>query len=144
NRGVSIAGDRLFMTTDIAHIVALNRFTGEKLFETQIADYMQGYSSTGAPLVVGNLVVAGVTGGEAGTRGLLAAFDERTGKEVWRFYTIPSQGEPAAASWGGGKDMEHGGGPTWLTGTYDPQLDTLYWCTGNPAKEIDGKDRPGD
>ena len=144
NRGVSIAGDRLFMTTDVAHIVALNRYTGEKLFETEIADYMQGYSSTGAPLVVGNLVVAGVTGGEAATRGLLAAFDQLTGKEVWRFWTIPAPGDPEAASWGGGKDMAHGGGPTWLTGTYDPQLDILYWCTGNPAKEIDGKDRPGD
>jgi alcohol dehydrogenase (cytochrome c) len=144
NRGVTIAGDRLFMSTDVAHLVALNRFTGEKLFESQIADYQQGYSSTGAPLAVGNLVVSGVTGGEAGTRGFLAAFDQMTGKEVWRFWTVPAPGDPAAASWGGGKDMEHGGAPTWITGTYDPVLDTVYWGTGNPAKEIDGTDRPGD
>jgi alcohol dehydrogenase (cytochrome c) len=144
NRGVAIVGDRLFISTDVAHLVALNRFTGEKIWDTQIADYMQGYSSTGAPLAVGNLVVAGITGGEAATRGFLAAFDQNTGKEVWRFWTIPAPGDPEAASWGGGKDMAHGGAPTWITGTYDPDLDTVYWGTGNPAKEIDGADRPGD
>jgi alcohol dehydrogenase (cytochrome c) len=143
NRGVAIAGDRLYMMTDIAHLVSLNRFTGEKLFETQVADYMQGYSGTGAPLAVGNLVVAGITGGEAGTRGFLAAYDQISGKEVWRFWTVPAPGDPEAAGWVG-KDIAHGGAPTWMTGAYDPELDTLYWTTGNPAKEYDATDRQGD
>jgi len=143
NRGVAIAGDRLFIETDIAHIVALNRFTGEEIWDTEMADWHQNYGATGAPLAVGNLVIGGITGGEAGTRGFVAAFDQETGKEVWRFWTIPKAGEPGSETWGG-KDIAHGGGPTWITGTYDAQLDTVYWPTGNPAKEYDGDDRKGD
>ncbi len=143
NRGVAIAGDRLFIVTDNAHILALNRFTGAEMWDTQMADWHQNYGATGAPLAVGNYVIGGVTGGEAGTRGFLAAFDQSTGKEAWRFWTVPAKGQPGSETWQG-KDIDHGGGPTWITGTYDPQLDTLYWPTGNPAKEYNGDDRKGD
>jgi alcohol dehydrogenase (cytochrome c) len=143
NRGVAVAGDRVFMVLDIAHIVALNRFTGELEWDTEMADWHQNYGASVAPLAVGNLVIGGVTGGEAGARGFLAAFDQSTGKEVWRFWTVPLAGQPGSETWTG-KDAEHGGGPTWITGTYDPELDTLYWPTGNPAKEYNGDDRGGD
>jgi alcohol dehydrogenase (cytochrome c) len=89
NRGVAVAGDRLFIVADNAHLIALNRFTGEQIWDTEMADWHQNYGATGAPLAVGNLVISGITGGEAGTRGFLAAYDQSTGKEVWRFWTIP-------------------------------------------------------
>ncbi len=143
NRGVAVAGDRVFIVTDNAHIVALNRYTGTQVWDTEMADWHQNYGATGAPLAVGNLVIGGITGGEAGSRGFLAAFDQTTGKEVWRFWTVPKAGEPGAETWGG-KDIEHGGGPTWITGTYDAQTETLFWPTGNPAKEYNGDDRKGD
>lgn len=144
NRGVAVAGDRVFVVTDNAHLVALNRFTGAQVWDAQMADWHENYGATGAPLAVGNLVIGGVTGGEAGTRGFLAAYDQSTGKEAWRFWTVPKAGEPGAETWGGGKDMPHGGGPTWITGTYDAATDTLFWPTGNPAKEYNGDDRKGD
>jgi len=143
NRGVAVAGDRLFVHTDAAHLVALNRFTGEQLWDAEMADYRQNYFATGAPLTVGNLVIGGVGGGESGARGFLPAYDQATGKEVWRFWTVPAKGEPGSETWQG-NDAEHGGAPTWLTGTYDPVLDTIYWPTGNPAKEYNGDDRKGD
>ena len=125
NRGVATAGDRVFMSTDHAHLIALNRFTGELVWDTEMADWHLNYFSTSAPLAVGNLVVAGTGGGEHGARGFLAAFDQSTGKEVWRFWTVPKPGEPAAETWQG-KGIEHPGAPTWFTGTYDAQLDTVY------------------
>ena len=143
NRGVTVAGDRLFMETERAHILALNRFTGEQLWDTEIADWRQSYFATSAPLVAGSLVVAGLGGGEHGTRGFLAAYDQATGKEVWRFWTVPRPGEPKSETWAG-KGIEHGGAPTWFTGTYDRELDTVYWPTGNPSAEYYGDDRGGD
>jgi alcohol dehydrogenase (cytochrome c) len=143
NRGVAVAGDRVFIVTDNAHLVALNRYTGDEVWDTVMADWHQNYGATGAPLAVGNLVVSGITGGEAGTRGFLAAYDQSTGKEAWRFWTVPKAGDPGSETWQG-KDIEHGGGPTWITGTYDPATDTLFWPTGNPAKEYNGDDRKGD
>jgi alcohol dehydrogenase (cytochrome c) len=89
------------------------------------------------------MVIAGVTGGEHGANGFLAAHDQKTGREIWRFWTVPKPGEPGSETWGG-KDIEHGGAPTWFTGSYDPELDVVYWPTGNPAKEYDGTDRKGD
>jgi len=143
NRGVAVAGDRVFMVTDHAHIIALNRFTGSLLWETEMADWHQNYNATGAPLAVGNLVVTGTSGGDEGVRGFVAAFDQATGREVWRFWTAPRRGEPKADTWQGA-GIEHPGATTWLTGTYDPELDTLYWPTGNPSPDLIGDDRPGD
>src|SRR5687767_7778553 len=143
NRGVAVAGDRVFMVTDHAHIIALNRATGALLWETEMADWRQNYNATGAPLVVGNLVISGSAGGDEGVRGFIAAFDQATGKEVWRFWTVPAPGEPGSETWQGG-GIAHPGAATWLTGTYDPELDTLYWPTGNPTPDLYGDDRQGD
>lgn len=143
NRGVAVAGDRVFMVTDHAHIIALNRATGALLWETEMADWRQNYNATGAPLVVGNLVISGTAGGDEGVRGFLAAFDQATGKEVWRFWTVPAEGEPGSETWQGG-GIAHPGAATWLTGTYDPDLDTIFWPTGNPTPDLYGDDRKGD
>jgi alcohol dehydrogenase (cytochrome c) len=143
NRGVAVAGERVFMVTDHAHIIALNRFTGALQWETEMADWRQNYNATGAPLVVGALVVTGTSGGDEGVRGFVAAFDQATGKEVWRFWTVPQRGEPKADTWRG-KGIDHPGATTWLTGTYDPDLDTVYWPTGNPSPDLIGDDREGD
>jgi alcohol dehydrogenase (cytochrome c) len=143
NRGVAVAGDRVFFQTEKAHLVALNRFTGEPVWDSEMADWRQSYFATSAPLAVGNLVVAGLSGGEHGTRGFLAAYDQATGKEVWRFWTVPLPGEPKSETWQG-KGIAHGGAPTWFTGTYDRELDTVYWPTGNPSAEYYGDDRGGD
>ena len=101
NRGVAVAGDRVFMVTDHAHIIALNRATGALLWETEMADWRQNYNATGAPLIVGNLVISGTAGGDEGVRGFLAAYDQATGKEVWRFWTVPNPGEPGSETWKG-------------------------------------------
>jgi len=143
NRGAAVAGDRVFMATDNAHIVALDRFRGKLLWDTEMADWQQNYNATGAPLTVGGLVISGVAGGDEGARGFIAAFDQATGKEVWRFWTVPKRGEPGSETWKG-SDIDHPSGATWLTGTYDPQLDTLYWPTGNPGPDLNGDQRGGD
>jgi alcohol dehydrogenase (cytochrome c) len=143
NRGVAVAGDRVFIETDGAHLIALNRGTGAVLWDTELADWHLNYFASSAPLTVGNLVIAGTGGGEHGARGFLAAFDQATGKEVWRFWTIPKPGEPGSETWTG-KSIEHGGAPTWFTGVYDAELDTNYWPTGNPSAEYNGDDRAGD
>ena len=143
NRGAAVAGERVFMVTDNAHLLALNRFTGDVLWETELADWRQNYAASSAPLPAGNLIVSGVSGGEHGANGFVAALDQDTGKEVWRFWTVPKPGTPGSETWRG-KDIDHGGAPTWFTGSYDAALDTVYWPTGNPAKEYDGSDRQGD
>jgi alcohol dehydrogenase (cytochrome c) len=143
NRGVAVAGDRVFMVTDDARLLALNRFTGNVLWDTEMADWRQNYGATSAPLVVGRLVISGISGGDEGVRGFLSAFDQATGKHVWRFWTVPRPGETGAETWRG-KDIEHGCASTWLTGTYDAGLDTLYWPTGNPCPDYDGSQRLGD
>src|SRR5581483_5385678 len=143
NRGVAVAGERLFMVTDHAHLLALHRFTGELLWETEMADWRQNYNATSAPLVAGDVVVSGTAGGEQGVRGFLAAYEQATGKEVWRFWTVPKPGEPGAETWVG-KDIEHGGAPTWLTGSYDPELNIVYWATGNASPTLNGDHRLGD
>jgi alcohol dehydrogenase (cytochrome c) len=143
NRGVAIAGDRAFMVTDNAHLLALNRFTGELVWETEMADWHQNYNATSAPLAVGNLVISGSAGGEEGVRGFVAAFEQSTGKEVWRFWTVPAPGEPGSETWQG-KGIEHGGSVAWFTGTYDAESGTLYWPTGNPGEDYNGDDRGGD
>jgi alcohol dehydrogenase (cytochrome c) len=143
NRGVDVAGDRVFMETDNAHIIALNRFTGELLWDTELADWRKNYSASSAPLAAGDLIISGVAGGEHGANGFVAAHEQATGKEVWRFATVPRRGEPGSETWKG-KDIDHGGAPTWFTGSYDPELDIVYWPAGNPSKEYNGDDRGGD
>jgi len=143
NRGVAAAGDRIFMLTDNAHIIALNRFTGDLVWETEMADWRQNYNGTAAPLTVGNMVVSGVAGGDEGVRGFVAAFDQSTGKEIWRFWTVPKPGEPTSETWQP-KALEHPSGATWMTGTYDAAADTIYWPIGNPGPDFNGDDRPGD
>jgi alcohol dehydrogenase (cytochrome c) len=143
NRGAAVAGNRVFMETDHAHVIALDRFTGELLWDTELADWRLNYAASSAPLPAGNLVISGVSGGEHGANGFVAAHDQETGKEVWRFWTVPRPGEPGSETWRG-KDIEHGGAPTWFTGSYDKVLDLVYWPTGNPTKEYNGDDRLGD
>jgi alcohol dehydrogenase (cytochrome c) len=143
NRGVAVDGDRLFMVTDHGHLIALNRHTGALLWDTEMADWRQNYYGTGAPLVVGDLVISGISGGDDGVRGFLAAYERTTGKEVWRFWTVPRPGEPKSETWQG-KAIDHPGAATWMTGTYDRELDTLYWPVGNPGPDLIGDDRLGD
>ena len=143
NRGVAILGDKVFMVTDNAHLIALNRISGKLVWEQNMIDEPQHYGSTVAPLIVKDMVVAGVAGGDWGIRGFIAAFKADTGERVWRTWTIPAQGEPGIETWGP-KEPTMGGGATWLTGSYDPETDTLYWPTGNPWPDSDDRDRPGD
>jgi alcohol dehydrogenase (cytochrome c) len=143
NRGVAVAGDRLFMVTDHAHLLALDRFTGAIVWDTAMANWRENYNATSAPLAVGNLVISGTAGGEQGARGFVAAFDQATGREAWRFWTVPKPGELGSETWKG-KAIEHPSAVTWFTGTYDPQLGLLYWPTGNPGPDYNGEDRLGD
>jgi alcohol dehydrogenase (cytochrome c) len=143
NRGVAVAGERVFMVTDNAHLIGLDRSNGKLLWETEMADWRQSYNATSAPLVAGELVISGTAGGEQGARGFIAAYDEATGKEAWRFWTVPAAGEPGSETWKG-KAIEHPSSAAWFTGSYDPQLDTLYWPTGNPGPDYNGDEREGD
>jgi alcohol dehydrogenase (cytochrome c) len=143
NRGVGVAGDRVFMVTDHAHLIALNRHTGALLWETEMADWHQNYNATGAPLPIGSLVVTGTSGGDEGVRGFVAAFEQSSGREVWRFWTTPLPGEPGSETWQG-KGIAHPAGTTWMRGAYDPQLETIYWPVGNPGPDLIGDDRIGD
>jgi alcohol dehydrogenase (cytochrome c) len=143
NRGVAVLGNRVFMVTDNAHLLALDRRTGQLVWDATMADSRQNYGSTGAPLVVNDLVIAGVSGGDEGVRGFLDAYKASTGDRVWRFWTIPAPGEPGSETWQG-RAIEHGCATTWLTGTYDPETGLLYWPTGNPCPDYNGDERNGD
>jgi alcohol dehydrogenase (cytochrome c) len=143
NRGVAVLGDRVFMVSDNAHLFALHRSTGQLIWDVEMADSHQNYGSTSAPLVVNDLVVAGVSGGDEGVRGFLDAYKASTGERAWRFWTVPAPGEPGSETWSG-RAMEHGCGATWLTGTYDPDARLLYWPTGNPCPDYNGDERKGD
>jgi alcohol dehydrogenase (cytochrome c) len=143
NRGVAIAGNRLFMVTDNAHLIALNRLTGAIVWETVMADAKLNYNATSAPLIVGDLVVSGTAGGDEGVRGFVAAFEQSGGKEAWRFWTVPAKGEPGWETWGE-KGIEHPSAATWFTGSYDAALGIVYWQGGNPGPDYNGDNRPGD
>lgn len=143
NRGVAVLGDRVFLQTDHAHLLALHRMTGQLLWDVEIADYREHYGSTSAPLVVNDLVIVGVSGGDEGIRGLIDAYRASTGERVWRFWTVPARGEPGSESWIG-RALEHGCAATWLTGTYDAEARLLYWTTGNPCPDFNGEERMGD
>lgn len=142
NRGVALYGDKVYMATNDAAVLALDAVTGAVVWETRIEDYNGGYYATMAPLAVNGHILAGVSGGELGVRGFVVALDAETGEEVWKTYTIPGPGEPGNETWPGDTWM-HGGAPTWVTGTFDPGLNQVYWGTGNPGPWI-GDARPGD
>ena len=145
NRGLALMGNTLFMATIDAELIALDATTGETLWQETVADPSLGYAMTLAPLAIDDKVVVGVAGGEYGIRGFIAAYDVASGKEVWRFYTIPGPGEPGHETWeGGGDAWMHGGASVWLTGSYDPELNLTYWGIGNPGPDWNPAQRPGD
>ena len=144
NRGFAVLGDRLFMATLDAHLVALDMQTGSVLYDVELADYRQGYSATVAPLVVKNKVIVGVAGAEYGIRGFIDAYDAQTGKRAWRFYTVAAPDDPGGRSWPAGDAYKRGGGSIWVTGTYDPQLNTIFYGTGNPGPDYYSSAREGD
>ena len=143
NRGVAILDDTLYVGTLDGYLVALDAKAGIERWITHVGDNPTGHAITAAPLVVDDKVIVGISGGEAGIRGYLDAYDAKTGKQAWRFWTVPSPGEPGSESWPG-DSWVHGGGATWLTGSYDPALKLLYWGTGNPGPDWNGDSRKGD
>ncbi len=143
SRGVSILGNRLFVGTLDAALLALDARTGTLLWEVQMADPMQGYSVTSPPLPIKDSIVAGIAGGEFGIRGFLDAYDPSTGTRKWRFSTIPGPGEPGHETWAG-DSWRLGCGATWLPGSYDADLDLVYWAAGNPCPLYNGAAREGD
>jgi alcohol dehydrogenase (cytochrome c) len=143
NRGLAILGDTLFLGTLDAHLIAIDAKNGHPLWETTVANARSAYTITHAPLVIKDKVLVGTAGGEFGIRGFIAAYDAHTGKEVWRFNTVPGPGEQGHETWGG-NSWETGGAPVWVTGSYDPALNLTYWGTGNPSPDWNGDVRPGD
>jgi alcohol dehydrogenase (cytochrome c) len=143
NRGLAILGDSLFLATLDAHLVAIDTRSGKPLWKTKVAEADTGYSMTLAPLVIKDKVVVGVAGGEYGIRGFIAAFDVKTGKEAWRFYTIPGPGEPGHETWPKDDSWMHGGASIWMTGSYDPELNLTYWGIGNPGPDWNPAQRRG-
>jgi alcohol dehydrogenase (cytochrome c) len=144
NRGFAVLGNKLFKVNIEDTLVALDLKTGRVLWETELADYRKGYSGTLAPLVVKNKILVGTAGAEFGTQGFVDAYDAETGKRVWHFSTIPGPGEPGIETWEKPESALRGGGSTWITGTYDPELNLTYWGTGNPGPDMEGDVRPGD
>jgi alcohol dehydrogenase (cytochrome c) len=130
SRGMAALNGVLYRTTIDAHVLALNMADGKQLWKSKAADYKQGYSQTHAPLIAGDTLITGISGGEYGTRGFIDGWDLKTGAQKWRRYTTPAPGEKGADTWNADR-YQKGGGPTWLTGTYDPELDLVYWGTGN-------------
>ena len=143
NRGLAILGDTLFMATVDAHLVAIDAKDGHAVWNVKLAEASAGYAATMAPLVVKGKVIVGVAGGEFGVRGFISAFDAETGKQAWKFDTIPDPDQPGHDSWRGA-DWEHGGGAVWMTGSYDPELNLTYWGTGNPGPDFNAEQRQGD
>jgi alcohol dehydrogenase (cytochrome c) len=144
NRGLAILGDTLFMATIDARLIAIDARSGKPLWNKRVADHESGYGMTLAPLVVKDKVVVGVAGGEYGVRGFLAAYDARTGREAWRFHTIPGPGEPGHETWPADDSWRHGGGSIWVTGSFDPELNLTYWGIGNPGPDWNASQRMGD
>src|SRR3989440_1403589 len=143
NRGVAVWKDFVYTETDDAHLLCLDARSGSLRWDIEFADKTRHYGATSAPLVVNASVIVGTSGGDSGVRGFLAAYDAVTGKLKWHLWTIPGPGEFGSASWPGDSYL-HGGGTTWMPGTYDPKLDTLYWTTSNAAPDFVGDSRPGD
>ncbi len=142
-RGLAIVDNKVFLAALDTTVIALDAKTGKELWKTQAADPKLRYSMTHAPIVVKDKVIAGVAGGEFGIRGFIAAWDVNTGKEVWRFNTVPAPGEPGSETWSG-ESWKHGGAPIWATGSYDPETNLTFWGTGNPGPDWNGDARLGD
>lgn len=143
NRGAAILGDKIFWTTLDAHLLALDVKTGTVLWDRVVGDSTNAESLTVAPLVVKDKVIVGISGAEYGIRGFIDAYYAETGEQAWRFYTVPSKDEPGGDTWAGDSWMT-GGGSAWVTGSYDPELNLVYWGTGNPAPDWNGAVRRGD
>ena len=143
NRGVAILGDTIYYGSIDAHLIALDAKTGRVKWEVEMADHKLGYSSTVAPLAVKDKIILGAAGGEFGIRGFLDAYDAKTGKRVWRFYTIPGPGDPEFGTWEG-DSWKTGSAAIWTTGSYDPATNTTIWGTGNPGPDWNGDVRLGD
>jgi alcohol dehydrogenase (cytochrome c) len=144
NRGFAVLGDLLFMGTLDAHLIALDRRTGKLVWDQTVEDFKVGYAITQAPLIVKDKVIIGIAGGDIPTRGFVDAYEPKTGARLWRFYTIPAPGEPGSETWSDPDVLPRGGGATWQTGSYDPELNLIYWGTGNPNPDYYGEDRKGD
>jgi len=143
SRGVAVWQQYVYSETDDAHLLCLDARSGNLLWDVEYADKVKHYGATSAPLVIKDEVIVGTSGGDSGVRGFLAAYDARKGTLKWKLWTIPAPGEFGSESWPGDLYL-HGGGTTWMPGTYDPELDTLYWTTSNAAPDFDGSSRPGD
>jgi len=143
NRGLAILGDALYLDTFDCHVVCLDAATGKERWSITTADYHAGYSMTAAPLALKGKIIAGISGGEYGARGFLDAYDAKTGARLWRLWTVPAPGQPGHETWGQA-EWQKGGSTTWVTGSYDAELNTLYWGTGNPAPDYNDDSRPGD
>ncbi len=143
NRGLAALGNKVFLATLDAHLVALDSKTGNVIWDVEAADYRTANVFTVAPLLVKDKVVIGVSGGEYGVRGFVDAYEAETGKRAWRFYTVPGPGEPGNETWEG-DSWKTGGAPAWITGAFDPELNLIYWPTGNPAPDFSGIQRKGD
>ena len=143
SRGPAVLDDQLYVATLDGFLVALDLKSGGERWSSKVLDYKRGYSMTMAPLAIDGKVVVGVSGGEAGIRGFIDAYDAKTGKPAWRFWTIPGPGEPGHDTWAG-DSWKTGGAPTWVTGAYDPQLKLVYWGVGNPGPDWNGDVRHGD
>ena len=143
NRGVAILGDTVYVATIDAHLVALDAKTGVMRWNVEIGDNKKAVAITQAPLAINGKIIVGMGGGEGGLRGYIDAYDAKDGKRLWRLYTIPTTGEPGVETWEG-DTYKYGGATTWNTGAYDPELNMLYWGTGNPAPDWNGDARKGD
>ena len=143
SRGVAMLDDTVYIGTADSHLVALDAKNGAVRWNVHVADNAMGYAMTGPPLALNGKIIIGIAGSEAAVRGFLDAYDAKTGKRLWRLWTTPRPGEPGAESWGNGASQS-AGGTTWNNGSYDPDLNLIYWGTGNPAPDFNDDDRPGD
>jgi alcohol dehydrogenase (cytochrome c) len=143
NRGVAALDDALYLATIDAHLVALDAKTGRVRWDVEVADYKAAYSLTLAPLAVKDKIIVGIAGAEYGISGFIDAYDAKTGKRAWRFNTIPAPGQPGSETWSG-ESWKIGGAPAWMNGSYDPELNLIYWGTGNPSPDFVGDNRKGD
>src|SRR5438128_222000 len=143
NRGFGVLGDKLFMVTLDAHLLALDMKTGAIVWDVTMQDYRSGYASTIAPIVVKDKVIVGVAGGEFGIRGFIDAYEAQTGKRAWRFYTIPGPGEPGHETWAS-DSWKIGGSGVWVTGAYDPEQNLVFYGPATPRPDYHTERRDGD